>query len=420
MILTRLPVRYMSYKYRYLGLNTLERMKLRKIRSNLSFLINVIRLLRQRERYELVRIFNIQLMALMMEYDSIAMIPADLVPPRVRNIPIRRTIDSFNDSQCYRFFRMDSLKLTNLFNLLQFPENIALDNGSVFTGEEIFLFGLHRYGYPSRLEDLTIYYGRDYSQLSRAFKWFNTFIMNTWGYKICDNLEFWKPYLPGCAFSIANKLTELSGVQYDPDNFRVAMFIDCTVIATRRPGSGPTPDGNRYNNFIQMSFFNGWKRHHGLKFQSIELPNGMCMDMFGPRSFRQSDLELLDDSDIHDKIENLLRDEPNKYAMYGDGIYPVRPHLIGKHFGGQLDHNLVQENVNMARIRIGNEWNYGITAKLYPFVKFKHSFNILFRNQISNYYLVATFFRNCLIAIRGDLTTDYFDLAPPTIEEYLN
>ena len=87
------------------------------------------------------------------------------------------------------------------------------------------------------------------------------------------------------------------------------------------------------NNFIQMAFYNGWKKHHGIKFQSIELPNGMCMHMFGPKSFRESDLDLLESSDIIDMLKELQAHLPEaeRRGAYGDGIYPAADNLYRKH-----------------------------------------------------------------------------------------
>ena len=52
------------------------------------------------------------------------------------------------------------------------------------------------------------------------------------------------------------------GVTFPPANnpggFRVAAFIDNKVIATSRPGGGPTVAGERHDPLIQRAFYNGW------------------------------------------------------------------------------------------------------------------------------------------------------------------
>ena len=95
------------------------------------------------------------------------------------------------------------------------------------------------------------------------------------------------------------------------------------------------PGAARWNNFIQMAWYNGWKKHHGIKFISVELPVGFCMFLYGPRSFKDSELDLLIDSDINNELEqaqirygvpqNMLK------CMYGDSIFPQMSCLLSKH-----------------------------------------------------------------------------------------
>ena len=70
-------------------------------------------------------------------------------------------------------------------------------------------------------------------------------------------------------------------------------MVDCTIIASTRTGGGPRgaggPLAQRWCNWIQMAFYNGYKHHHGTKWQSLESPTGMCLDLYGPRCFRRSD-----------------------------------------------------------------------------------------------------------------------------------
>jgi hypothetical protein len=80
-------------------------MRLDVLRSKIAWYINIIRMLRRRERYDLVRRFNLQLLGFMEECDNLVVIPDAEIPRHVRNDPVHRTIISFTDSECYRFFR---------------------------------------------------------------------------------------------------------------------------------------------------------------------------------------------------------------------------------------------------------------------------------------------------------------------------
>ena len=176
----------------------------------------------------------------------------------------------------------------------------------------------------------------DFSILSRVVKLFNVHIIENFDFLLLDNLLYWQPFFSSFAEAIRSKLLDKCGIYYPPGRFRVALFHDDTVIATCRPGGGPVRAGidqNRHDNFIQMAFYNGWKKHHGYKFQTTEAPNGMCVDMFGPKTFRQNDIQLLNDSMLNDRLREVQRGQPVQYCSYGDGIFPINTHTIGKHIG---------------------------------------------------------------------------------------
>ena len=47
------------------------------------------------------------------------------------------------------------------------------------------------------------------------------------------------------------------------------------------------------------AFYNGWIHDHGLKWQSVYLPCGMVIDIYGPVSIRHNDRFLIRDSDLN-------------------------------------------------------------------------------------------------------------------------
>ena len=190
---------------------------------------------------------------------------------------------------------------------------------------------------------------------------------NHWGHVLTRMIPFWSDYFEAFAEKIRRKLIRKGHDGGQPGAFRPCCFIDCTVIASCRPGSGPADDGEnapRYNNFVQMAFYNGWKHYHGTKWQSVESPIGICTDMFGPRSFKRCDLNLLEASNINNKMAQVQAGKPANMqkCLFGDGIYPADTHLLSRAFG---------DGDGMASIRISNEWNYGITANLFPFIKWR-------------------------------------------------
>ena len=154
-------------------------------------------------------------------------------------------------------------------------------------------------------------FGRDFTQWSRAFNWFVSHIIGHFAYLLMDNLKYWSRFFPDFADSIGKKLGEKYDLHFD-EPFRVVGFYDCTVIGTCRPGGGPAEPGigaARWTHLLQIAFYNGWKKKHGLKWLSLEAPNGMCMFLFGPMAFHHSDIDLLVGSDLNQKLaDNCLYD----------------------------------------------------------------------------------------------------------------
>jgi hypothetical protein len=95
--------------------------------------------------------------------------------------------------------------------------------------------------------------------------------------------------------------------------------------STCRPGGGPARDGvnmPRNDHLIQQAWYNGWKKLHGIKWQTADLPNGMNFHVWGPFSVRHNDLYSFTRSDINDLVrDSQAPDSIIQYCLYGDSAY---------------------------------------------------------------------------------------------------
>ena len=92
-------------------------------------------------------------------------------------------------------------------------------------------------------------------------------------------------------------------------------------VPTREGTNAPRNDPE-----IQRAWYNGWKKLHGLKWQTIDLPNGVNFKVDGPFSVRDNDLTTLHNSDVLVKLEALLNVNQQQlqfYRIYGDSAYVV-------------------------------------------------------------------------------------------------
>jgi hypothetical protein len=144
-----------------------------------------------------------------------------------------------------------------------------------------------------------------------------------WGYLLTNNVGFWTPYFAQFAEAIRLMVWE-KGCYFEPGTFAIFGFIDNTMNATCRPKGGPSRDGvnaPRNDPQIQEAWYNGWKKLHGMKWQTVDLPNGMTYHAWGAISVRHNDLYSLRHSTINDLIADEQLHHLLQYYIYGDSAY---------------------------------------------------------------------------------------------------
>ena len=120
-----------------------------------------------------------------------------------------------------------------------------------------------RFAYPCRLSDMIARFGRPVPVISMITKEVMNFIYNNHQQRLTQ----WNQFLlsPASLQEYANAIHR-AGAALD----NCFGFIDGTVRAISRPGKD------------QRLVYNGHKRVHALKFQSVSLPNGIIANLFGP------------------------------------------------------------------------------------------------------------------------------------------
>ena len=202
----------------------------------------------------------------------------------------------------YRFKSRQQLR--ELYTCLEIPEWFRLpDGGHKIHGEELLLMALERCVHGTRLIDLQQKYHIFHSVIGKSLNVFARWMQDNWGYLIHDNTEFWVPYLEDSRNAIVRKMREHYDVEVeDIDDqgrgFKIALFIDCMIIASSRTGGGPMTPGKfaeRFPLLVQESFYSGWARVHGVKKQGMGMANGMAFNISKGYSCRRHDMHLLGD-----------------------------------------------------------------------------------------------------------------------------
>ena len=425
-------IKQLSLRRRYCGVTARWRTKLRELRAIIlkAGLINLI--LRKHDAEKKYQDFMfVTMLYYLVQYQTL-MTPNPELFLKLPEIRSRhRTIESFTDSEIVSYFRFrDRQQLRTLCSGFQFPDIMrCCHSRHKFSGEEVLLVGLYRMSHCSRYDDggFREIFGFDYQKVGKCFNIFLNHMSENWDYLIRDHMEFWKPYIPQCSEAIRLKCDTL-GCPFSSNNFKIFGFIDNTMNATCRPGAGPAFDGSgapRKDKDIETSFYNGWKKIHGLKWQTADLPCGMIFHAFGPATVRRNDLWMLGESSLDGKLRQLVADMDKSYLLYGDSAYAVSglTNIVARKDTNVGDNNVrarfIKENSVLSSCREAIEWDYNDMKRYWPIVDYKKILKMK-KMPVSKIFLVAMLLHNSYVCMNGSITSYYFEMEPPPFEDWVS
>ena len=172
-------------------------------------------------------------------------------------------LDEIDESECLAEFRCKKRDIAILSDVLNIPAVFECDQRSICDGDEALCILLRRLSYPCRFGDMVQRFAKPVPVLSMITNIVQDYIYDVHNHKITQwNHALLSPAnLDIYANAISAKgapLTNCFG------------FIDGTVRPITRPGEN------------QRMVYNGHKRVHAIKFQSIALPNGLIGNLYGP------------------------------------------------------------------------------------------------------------------------------------------
>ena len=74
-------------------------------------------------------------------------------------------------------------------------------------------------------------------------------------------------------------------------------------------------------------------------------------------------------------------------------------------------------NASMSEVRVAVEWLFGDIINSFKFLDFKKNLKIGL-SSIGKMYVVCALLRNAKTCLYGNQTSDFFELDPPTLQEY--
>ena len=211
---------------------------------------------------------------------------------------------------------------------MRLPEEIVcnLYNNLRIDSLEALCILLKRLAYPNRYSDMIPRFGRAVPQLSMVVNQMMDYIDSELGHLLSDLNQPW--------LSSDNLLMFCDAIHTKGAALNNTWgFIDGTVRPISRP------------RIHQRIVYNGHKRQHALKYQSITTPNGMIANLYGPVEGKRHDATMLRMSGLMPILENFsLGPQQERLFIYGDPAYPLRWYLQAPFRGAQLTQQ--QKNFN--------------------------------------------------------------------------
>ncbi|NCF89935.1 MAG: hypothetical protein GWQ05_03100 [Verrucomicrobiaceae bacterium] len=341
--------------------------------------------------------------------------------------PHRRVrLSDWDDQQCNKntsFLHRDLLKIYHLFGLANIADHqgfIRVPTGGTNSrgvaccykihAEELFLFFMTRMKKGWSINDMVDWiFGGHYSRWSHGWPWMLRYVDNRYRNILGHQglLRFVHQF-PRFFESIENFVkkpkwhTDNNGQRWWSPGlanlpYRIFGFIDCSIYRTNVPYSGPDGDvvgaGRKpWYQSAQEAIYTGWKHLHGMKVETVRLPNGIST-IFGPVSCRRADIGYTGRT-VHD-----MSGLNEKYAALGDGVYGVNMECIRSYFNAHFTAAQITEFMRVCDAEVKGsrqsiEWGYGKTENVFAACHSADSFKLGKRNPVSTDYSVCRIFPN--------------------------
>mmetsp|Transcript_21584 Transcript_21584/g.33391 ORF Transcript_21584/g.33391 Transcript_21584/m.33391 type:complete len:504 (+) Transcript_21584:121-1632(+) len=226
-----------------------------------------------------------------------------------------------------------------------------------------------------------------------------------------------------------NTHEETSGLAFLP--FDIFGFIDCSIDRINRPFSGPAGDyegAGRKPEYpaAQRAFYTGFKKLHGIKVETVFLPNGIST-IFGPVSARRSDIPVLQMSNLNEFLVRIQIHNQHEYSALGDSAYHVNLRCICSYFkryAGQQPLTDHERRCNRAikKARESIEYSYGLLSELFHICSSSRHNRLAKEHPYAIEQLrAAHLLCNIYVCLNGEKASGHnmFCCRPPVLEDYL-
>ena len=168
----------------------------------------------------------------------------------------------------------------------------------------------------------------------------------------------------------------------------------------------------------QRTYYSGYKKKHGFKYQGIVTPDGLILSLKGPVEGKASDITCFRLTNTAAKLEELQTPDEPLY-LYGDIAYQS---CFGVVTGFRQTRTLsgVETNFNdwHASHRITIEQMFGATIMQWQANSLHTGLHSL-SQAVAAWYAISVLLMNCVSCLRGNCASARYNIHPLLLEEYL-
>jgi hypothetical protein len=126
---------------------------------------------------------------------------------------------------------------------------------------------------------------------------------------------------------------------------------------------------------------------------------------------------MLHQSNIDDLLVRITDNQNKQMAIFGDKAYPFRSYLWVPCKKTLLTAEESAFNNYMKPVRECVEWGFGKLGKLFAFTDFGKNQKI-FLQSVGKHFMVSALLCNAHSCVYGSQISQYYNLDPPSLEEY--
>jgi hypothetical protein len=173
----------------------------------------------------------------------------------------------------------------------------------------------------------------------------------------------------------------------------------------------------------QRLLYSGYYRSHGLKYQAIVMPYGLCYDLAGPYSGRWADGRIFRAARTFERL-SLIQDASRAHlrgadaVVYADPAYALSA-VVEKRAMNELHRTMeLRLNARNSAARIAVEWYFGRVSQKWLMLNDVRRHRVI-QSPVAVWYRAACFLTNVVSCLNPNQISQAFNCEPPTAQEYL-